>query len=284
MLEDLRRKKQLHILIQLALDEDLGRGDATEELFSPIQGHWQLKARQAGIFCGAEVASELFSQSQLPIETLFHKKNGESFVAGELLQEYRGPSSLLSVERILLNILQHLCAISSETGRWVNTLNNSNCQILDTRKTTPAWRYLEKYAVLCGGGHNHRMALDDAIMIKDNHHARQGNPKGDKLTQWITEIVQQANVPVIVEVESSEDCLATAKAFPTVILLDNMSVEELRDCVAGIKKMGSSVLLEASGGITLDRLEEIANTGVHRISVGALTQNPPRIDLGLDAL
>jgi nicotinate-nucleotide pyrophosphorylase (carboxylating) len=273
---------QLQSLITLALKEDLGRGDATEVFFDVLPGSWQLRARQSGVFCGDFVAEELFRQAAINVECKRLIKDGETFTAGDVLQEFRGDSSLLTVERILLNMIQHLTAVATETARWVNKIRHHRAQIYDTRKTTPAYRYLEKRAVLCGGGENHRMALDDAIMIKDNHHARKNYPKGKELTLWIEGIKKQSKIPVIVEVENREDCLAVAEAGPQVILLDNMTVSDMKACVSALKD--SSVALEASGGIRFENLEDVAESGVHRISVGALTQNPPRVDLGLDSV
>jgi nicotinate-nucleotide pyrophosphorylase (carboxylating) len=275
-------QSQLSQLIALALEEDLGPGDATEHFFESVAGSWQLKARQAGVFCGSFVAEELFKQAELKIEIITLVEDGQTFDPGDVLQKFNGDSSLLTVERILLNMTQHLTAISTETARWVQALNGYESKLYDTRKTTPAYRHLEKYAVLCGGANNHRMSLQDAIMIKDNHFARQGQPKGNELKQWISNLVQNSNLPVIVEVESKEDCLSVARANPSVILLDNMSIAEMAACVEELQD--EPVALEASGGITFEKLKEIAKSGVQRISVGALTQNPPRVDLGLDVL
>jgi nicotinate-nucleotide pyrophosphorylase (carboxylating) len=283
----LQEKKQLQGIIREALEEDRAFHDATEALFPRRERRrYVLRARQEGVFCGQAVAPELFRQAALPVKILFSHEEGRPFQEGQSLQVFETAGPLPSVERILLNILQHLTAIATETALWAAELKGFPCRLLDTRKTTPGWRYLEKHAVRCGGGGNHRFHLEDAVMIKDNHLDRAGRPKASALTAFIRDARSKAQVPVIVEVETLEECLAVAAAEVAVILLDNMSLELMAACVRGVREncSGGRPLLEASGGLRREDLKQVARTGVDRISVGALTQNPPRVDLGLDLL
>jgi nicotinate-nucleotide pyrophosphorylase (carboxylating) len=179
-----------------------------------------------------------------------------------------------------------LGAVATETARWVAQLEGTQCRLFDTRKTTPGWRYLEKYAVRCGGGHNNRLGLWDAVMVKDNHLVRAGRPRAGALTALMEKIIARSAVPVIVEVEDLDACRDVARSGVGVILLDNMSLAEIADCVNTVHELNLAKRpeIEVSGGVTFDKLKDLAATGVDRISTGALTQSPPRLDLGLDWL
>jgi nicotinate-nucleotide pyrophosphorylase (carboxylating) len=189
---------------------------------------------------------------------------------------------ILMAERIALNFLQHLSGIATLTRRFVDAVVGLPCQILDTRKTTPGWRLLDKYAVRCGGGHNHRMCLYDGILIKDNHLAALGGGKEAISKAGREAIKQRIHGTMEIEVENLH-CLDWAfLQIPDIILLDNMSPEQLREAVRRRNKIAPNVELEASGGITLDNVRAVAETGVDRISVGALTHSAPALDIALD--
>jgi nicotinate-nucleotide pyrophosphorylase (carboxylating) len=190
---------------------------------------------------------------------------------------------ILAAERTALNFLQHLSGIATLTSRFVEAIKGLPCRILDTRKTIPGWRLLEKYAVRCGGGYNHRLGLYDGILIKDNHLAALGG--GPEAIRQAVRAAREKNgpdVPVEVEVENLE-MLEVALAFqPDIILLDNMSLDKLGEAVRRRNEISRKVKLEASGGITLDNVRAVAETGVDRISVGALTHSAPALDIALD--
>jgi nicotinate-nucleotide pyrophosphorylase (carboxylating) len=195
--------------------------------------------------------------------------------------------AILTAERTALNFLQHLSGIATLTRRYVDAVAGLNCQILDTRKTLPGWRLLEKYAVHCGGGRNHRMGLFDGILIKDNHLAAL---RSADCGLRIADLIRQARgrapgLPVELEVDNLDLLDVALACRPDIILLDNMSVAQMREAVArrnAVIKQSERVLLEASGGVTLQTVRAIAETGVDRISVGALTHSAPALDIALD--
>lgn len=277
------RVRPLQQLVEMALAEDRAREDVTTDFFKGGPVLWRVIARQPGVFCGEGVALEVFRQMKYPFEVVTSCPDGRAFKAGEVLETYKGDSRMLSVERVILNFLQHLTAISTHSSRFAQAVQGLPCSVLDTRKTTPGWRYLEKHAVASGGCTPHRMDLASAIMVKDNHWDLAKNPHGDDLVSWIEEL-KSKNLPLIVEVTTLEDALTAASAQPDVILLDNFSLPALAHAVNEIRsRFGAKTpLLEASGGVTLDSVRSIALTGVNRISTGALTQNPPRVDLSLE--
>ncbi|MGE4158764.1 MAG: carboxylating nicotinate-nucleotide diphosphorylase [Planctomycetota bacterium] len=277
------RPRALQQLVEMALAEDRAREDATTDFFKGGPRQWRVIARQPGVFCGEGVAREVFLQMGYPFEVVTSVVDGGSFKAGDVLEAYKGDSRMLSVERVILNFLQHLTAVSTHAARFAEAVKGLPCTVLDTRKTTPGWRHLEKHAVAVGGCTPHRMDLASAIMVKDNHWDLAKNPHGDDLVSWIGEL-KGKKLPLIVEVTSLEDALTAASAQPDVILLDNFSLPELTQAVKEIRSRFSAktTLLEASGGVTLDSVRAIALTGVDRISTGSLTQNPPRVDLSLE--
>jgi nicotinate-nucleotide pyrophosphorylase (carboxylating) len=190
--------------------------------------------------------------------------------------------AILTGERTALNFLQHLSGVASLTRRFVDAVAGYPVQILDTRKTLPGWRLLEKYAVRCGGGHNHRMGLFDAVLIKDNHLAALGDFR-DAIPRAVAAARREAkSVPVTVEVDNLEQLNVTLGCRPDVILLDNMSPEMLHEAVRRRQAVNPAVLLEASGGVSLASVRAIAAAGVDRISVGELTHSAPALDIGLD--
>jgi nicotinate-nucleotide pyrophosphorylase (carboxylating) len=193
--------------------------------------------------------------------------------------------SILAGERTALNFLQRLCGVASQTARHVALVAGTSCKVLDTRKTTPGWRLLEKYAVRMGGGHNHRMGLCDGVLIKDNHLAALGATVGTVAEAVRLARQAQGNrVQLEIEVDTLEQLDAALAAGPDIVLLDNMGPDRLREAVRRRNAIAPGVQLEASGGVTLDNLRAIAETGVDRVSIGALTHSAVALDVGLDYL
>jgi len=280
-------------LVELALREDLGDcGDITSEALVPADrgGRAVLVARKPGVLAGLP-AVKLVLEHFAGVELLPLLDDGEPLTAGEQdrIAILDGPMrSILTAERTTLNFLQRLSGVATQTHRYVELVKDLPVKLLDTRKTTPGWRLLEKYAVRMGGGHNHRVGLYDGILIKDNHLAAISKP--DRLLQ-IEEAIDRAvaaqpELPIEVEVETLDQFRIALDRRPDIILLDNMSLEELRRAVqdrnAECDGEEKQVLLEASGGVTLETLRAIALTGVDRISVGALTHSAVALDIALD--
>ena len=269
-------------LIGLALEEDLGTGDVTTAYFTEERrlGQARIFAREAGILAGVETAMETFRRvdSSLILQALL--KDGAELMPGDAVLAIQGTmASLLTAERVALNFLQRLSGVATFTGKFVRVVHGTGALILDTRKTTPGWRSLEKAAVRAGGGSNHRLGLHDMVMVKDNHLAA---GTGNAELQAAIARVKRERPELRVELEA--DTLDQVREFITlegvdIVLLDNMSLEELRTAVS-LRPAG--LLLEASGGVTLESVREIAETGVDRISVGALTHSAPALDLALE--
>jgi nicotinate-nucleotide pyrophosphorylase (carboxylating) len=220
------------------------------------------------------------------LELDVNKKDGDRLAAGDRLAVISGPMrSLLAVERTALNFLQRLSGIATLTRRFVDAIAGLNCRLLDTRKTTPGWRLLEKYAVRMGGGVNHRMGLHDCVLIKDNHLAALG-PKVTAVAEAVRLARDQygTSLPLEIEVDTLEQLDVALAARPDMVLLDNMSLHHLREAVRRRDAVAPGVLLEASGGVALTTVRDIAATGVDRISVGALTHSAVALDIGLDYL
>jgi nicotinate-nucleotide pyrophosphorylase (carboxylating) len=271
-------------LIELALAEDVGPGDLTGEWFLPqgLRGEVVVVARESGVLAGVEICAEVFQRVDSQIESQFLARDGSGLQPGQAVLHLRGPvRSLLTAERTALNFLQHLSGIASLTAEYVRLLKGTRARLLDTRKTLPGWRLLEKAAVRAGGGHNHRLGLYDRVMLKDNHLAAFSDLAA--LQRRVVEFRQQhPGIKVEIEADTFEQA-GTFLAWPgvDVVLLDNMSLEELRACVA-LRR--APVELEASGGITRDNLRAVAETGVDWISVGAITHSARALDFGLDWL
>lgn len=271
-------------LIQLALEEDIGTGDVTSSYFVPEDrvASAFVAIRTEGVLSGVELAARVFKtvDSALVVDVLI--PDGSRVVAGALAIRIQGSArSILTAERTALNFVQRLSGIASMTARYVDEIQGTNAQILDTRKTTPGYRFLEKQAVVDGGGKNHRIGLYDRAMVKDNHLVAEG--RVEALQQAILALREERPE---VEIEVEADDLDQVKCFLAVdgvdyILLDNMSLGELK---AAVEMRGNHTLprLEASGGVTLESLRGIAETGVDFISVGALTHSAPSLDIGLD--
>ncbi len=276
-------------LIALALAEDLdAAGDVTSLATIPPQarGEAGLIARASGVLCGLpilELMAEHFDV-QVVEKPPVAPHDGQSVEQGRVVRLIAGQMrSILAYERIALNFLQRLSGIATHTSRFVAAVAGTRAAILDTRKTTPGWRVLEKYAVRCGGGRNHRSGLFDAILIKDNHLAFLAN-EPDPIGAAVARARRAAHQLVVeVEVASLEQLDRALACLPDIILLDNMSLADMSEAVRRRDQTGS-VLLEASGGVSLATVRAIAETGVDRISVGALTHSAPALDLALDVV
>jgi nicotinate-nucleotide pyrophosphorylase (carboxylating) len=272
------------ILIGLALAEDIGDGDVTSLYFIPEKRHARafVAVRRDGVVSGVEIAARVFSKVDPALEVEILIPDGSRVSGGALLIRVEGRArSILTAERVALNFLQRLSGVATLTAAYVESVKGTTARILDTRKTTPGYRLLEKRAVLHGGGHNHRIGLYDRAMVKDNHLVAEGGPEA---IQAAIHRLKAGKPGVEVELEADE--IAQVETFLKMegvdhILLDNMTLTELRDAVAA---RGDRVtpLLEASGGVSLQTVRQIALTGVDCISVGALTHSAPALDVGLD--
>ena len=260
-----------------ALAEDIGPGDATARALLPdeMPGRARIEARQELVVCGLEVAREVFARRGVQIDV--RGSDGARAAPGEVLAYVHGPAvEILAGERTALNFLQRLSGVATHTSRHVECVRGTRARVVDTRKTTPGWRALEKYAVRCGGGDNHRMGLYDGILIKDNHIAALGS---------VGEAVKRARerapfgLRVQVEVESVDAARDAIAAGAHALLVDNQPPAVIRQVV---ELAGGRVEVEASGGVTLANLAAIAACGVDRISIGALTHSAPAVDLALE--
>ena len=268
-------------LIDRALAEDIGFCDLTSELVIPAEARAELalNARQDVVVAGMHVAAQVFRRRVPECQIELRVKDGDRVRAGTAMGRVEGPArGLLTVERTALNFLQHLSGIATLTAQYVERIAGTRAVLIDTRKTTPGLRALEKHAACVGGARNHRLRLDDGVLIKDNHISVCGS---------ITAAVARARagVPVLTKVEVECDTLEQVKealqAGADMILLDNMSVEDMRRAVA---LSGGRTPLEASGGVRLETIRAIAETGVDFISVGRITQSALAVDIGLDAV
>jgi nicotinate-nucleotide pyrophosphorylase (carboxylating) len=269
-------------LLDLALAEDIGGGDLTSALTVPAgrQARGKLLAKAAGVISGLAVAGEAFRRVDPAIAFTPHIADGDTVAAMTPIATVEGPArSLLAAERVALNLLQRLSGVATVTARYVVAVSGTKARIVDTRKTTPGLRALEKAAVRHGGGYNHRFGLTDGVLIKDNHLAAIGG--ADRVARAVALARQEAPHTLRIEIEvTTLDELAQALAAGAdVVLLDNMGVAALREAVS---MTGDRALLEASGGVTLESVAAIAATGVDLISVGALTHSAPALDISLD--
>ena len=267
--------------VAAALAEDIGAGDATTEALidASARGRADLIAREPLTIAGMSLAIEAFRQLDPQPEITVHVEDGHFAKAGASIATVNASfRALLTAERTALNYLQRLSGVATQAARFVQAVDGTGVKILDTRKTTPGWRVLEKYAVQCGGADNHRRGLDDMIMIKDNHLALRGGA--------IEEAIAQArqnypNLRIEVEADTLEQVAQAAGSGVDFILLDNMSADQLREAV---ELVAGRALTEASGGITMDTIRTVAETGVDAISVGALTHSAPAVDIAMDIL
>jgi len=273
-------------LIDLALKEDIGSGDVTSSYFVPEDqvSEAYIYAKADGVVAGLEVALEVFRRVDPLMSVELVKADGEAISYGDHVIEISGPArSILTAERTALNFLQRLSGIATQTAEYASKVEGTKARVLDTRKTTPGWRSLEKAAVVSGGGMNHRMGLYDRAMVKDNHLVAQ-----NQLEAIQAGIIQLKSDHPGVEVELEADTLEQVAGFLTLdgvdyILLDNMSNDQMQRAVVMRDETGeSSPLLEASGGVNLSTMAGIAQTGVDFISVGALTHSAVALDLSLE--
>lgn len=272
-------------IIRLALDEDLSdRGDLTCQALIPPeqQATVSVVARQPGVLAGEPVGRMVMRQLDPTIAWTARKQDGDTLQSGDIVADVTGPvAQLLIGERTMLNFLTHLSGIATLTRKFVDDVAGTKAKILDTRKTLPGWRALEKYAVRCGGGVNHRMGLYDGILIKDNHLAAWTESKSIAAAIDASQ-KKWPGVPIEIEVDTLEQLTQALASSPAIVLLDNMSPAMMLQAVALRNQQSPAVLLEASGGITLANVAEIARTGVERISIGALTHSAPALDLAFD--
>jgi len=276
-------KEELRHFISCVLEEDIGSGDITTIATIPSTANLraEMSARETIVIAGINIAERIIHtvDSAISIEILV--QDGIQVTGGNTLMRLEGNArKILTAERSALNILQHLSGIATLTRQYVKEIEHTNCRLLDTRKTIPMMRKLAKYATRMGGAMNHRMCLDDGILIKDNHIASVGSVK-NAIEAAKNYGATASAIGITVECDTLEQAAEAATAGADRLLLDNMSLDMLRIAVADF---GDKVILEASGGVTFDTIKEIAETGVNFISVGRITQSAPAIDIGLDYL
>jgi nicotinate-nucleotide pyrophosphorylase (carboxylating) len=272
-------------LVELALEEDLGAaGDVTSQALIPASasGRAAIVARAAGVLAGLPAAIMVFAvvNPQTRVETVL--EDGALLEPGSRIAVITGPTrAIFAGERVALNFLQHLSGIAARARDFVRAVDGLPVQILDTRKTLPGWRLLEKYAVRQGGACNHRMGLFDAILVKDNHLAALP-PNAGLGSPAVQQTLRATRLPLEIEVDRLEQLDLALDCRPSVVLLDNMAPEQLREAVRRRNARAPDVLLEASGGITLANVRAVAETGIDRISIGAITHSAPALDIALD--
>jgi nicotinate-nucleotide pyrophosphorylase (carboxylating) len=290
-------KLQIEEIIGHALAEDLGKGDVTTEALIPgeRQGTGFIVVIKEGILAGIKVAKQVFHRVDPELKVEIFLEDGARVQPGSEVAKVSGSiASILKAERVALNFLQHLSGIASETNRYVEAIKGLPVRIMDTRKTTPGLRSLEKYAVRVGGGENHRMNLGNGILIKDNHlvalrsqglnikeiiaKARQNAPLSLRGAKRRSNL-QARQTQVEVEVGTVSEALEAVEAGADIVMLDNMNLEDMRKAV---KSIHGRALIEASGGITLDNVRAVAETGVDFISIGALTHSARALDISLE--
>jgi nicotinate-nucleotide pyrophosphorylase (carboxylating) len=265
--------------VATALDEDVGSGDLTAQLVpAAARGHARVITREAAVLCGSAWVDAVFASIDPAAQVRWHATDGDAVEPDQLLFEVTGPArALLTGERSALNFLQTLSATATAARRYVAALAGTGCTILDTRKTIPGLRLAQKYAVRCGGGRNHRIGLYDGILIKENHIAAAGSIRA------AVESARRINsgVPVEVEVESLAELDEAFEADADLALLDEFQLEDLRTAVARNRTRTRPLGLEASGGINLDTIRAVAETGVDFISVGSITKHVRAVDLSM---
>lgn len=276
-------EEQIDAIVDLALAEDLGQGDVTSEILIPpeLMGRATIAAKAAGILAGTEIAAKVFLRVDPPIEFTIISKDGTAVRSGDKIAAVGGKVlSILKAERTALNFLQRLSGVASLTAKYVAETHGLETYIADTRKTTPGLRILEKHAVSMGEGTNHRLHLGDGILIKDNHLAAL-RATGLSLKDIVARARKNApeGLKVEVEVTSLNEAREATEAGADIIMLDNMSPDEMRQVV---KSLQGKVKIEASGGINLANVRQAALTGVDFISIGALTHSPPALDISLE--
>ena len=267
-------------LLRAALREDLGRGgDLTTRFFTPKSARLKgrVVSRESGVICGLEIAAAAFKACEPRARVRLLARDGARVRPGQAVLLIEGGRGLLSAERVALNFLQRMSGVASLTRRYVERVRGTRAKILDTRKTLPGWRALDKYAVACGGGVNHRMGLYDAVMVKDNH------LRGGRLEAGVRRLRRaRKRVPLIIECDTPAQVGRALALRPDVILLDNMAPAALGREIRRVRAAAPRVAIEVSGGVRLDQVRALARLGPDRISVGRLTHSAPALDLGLD--
>lgn len=271
-------------IVRAALDEDCPRGDITSELLVPVTttATGSIVARESGVLSGSRVLCATAAAIDADLRIMINLKDGHRFDEGAPIARMSGSArSILRAERVALNLMQRLSGIATLTARFVSLIEGTSARILDTRKTTPGLRALERDAVQAGGGHNHRFSLSDAVLVKDNHLAIIAARGESSLTDALKTARSHCapNAPFEVEVDRMDQIEPVLAAGVDSIMLDNFSLDELR---AGVALVGGRAIVEASGNITLETVADVARTGVDTVSVGALTHGVHSLDLGLD--
>lgn len=267
--------------LEKALAEDVRYGDITTESTVPAycRAQARIEARQEGVVSGLKVAREVFRLVDSSVAFRPVVADGDSVESGSALAQISGPArAILTGERLALNLLMRLSGVATATKKLVDILDKPSVKLLDTRKTTPLWRELEKEAVRHGGGHNHRMGLFDMVLIKENHIRVAGSAQEAVIKARLR---APSHISIEVEVESLDECRSVLQANPDVILLDNMSPKEVEEAVKICRDHHKPILIEVSGGITEDTIHRYGQTGVDRISVGAVTHSASAFDLSL---
>jgi nicotinate-nucleotide pyrophosphorylase (carboxylating) len=280
---ELLAAEEIRQAVASALAEDIGSGDVTTLAAVPeaAQAKAVVRAREPLVVAGLALAEAAFRALDTEVRVTSATQDGKRVTGGKPLLEIAGTArALLSAERVALNFLQRLCGIATLTAQFVDAIKDTRAQILDTRKTTPGWRRLEKYAVTCGGGRNHRLGLFDMVLIKDNHLAALRNESPNAIAAAVQRArAQYPGLKVEVEADTLEQVEQAVAAGADMVLLDNMNLLQLR---LAVQKTKGHALAEASGGVTLAGVRAIAETGVDFISVGALTHSARAVDIGLD--
>ncbi|MGD9642167.1 MAG: carboxylating nicotinate-nucleotide diphosphorylase [Elusimicrobiales bacterium] len=278
--------KEFDAVIKAALKEDIGTGDVTTRFFVPLgtRFYGEMRAKDAGVFCGGEVAKRIFALAAPGSRVKLTKKDGARIKHGDVLMKVEGPASILTAERTALNFMQHMSGVATKAALFAAALKGSRTKIYDTRKTLPGLRLVEKYAVRCGGGRNHRLGLYDMAMIKDNHVAFAGNSASVLGARMAA--MRKARPGLKIELEV--DTLAQLKAFlplgADVVMLDNMSYADMRAAIALIRSYkGRRPEVEISGGVDLKMAARYARLGADRISVGSITSGARPLDISFEA-
>jgi nicotinate-nucleotide pyrophosphorylase (carboxylating) len=280
---ELLSEEEIQFAVASALFEDIGSGDVTTLAAVPqtAQAQALVRAREPLVVAGLALAEAAFRQLSTAVQVTRAAEDRQRLAEGGILLKIAGPAhALLGAERVALNFLQRLCGIATLTAQFVEAIKGTRAQILDTRKTTPGWRRLEKYAVTCGGGLNHRLGLYDMVLIKDNHLAALRNESPNAIAAAVQRA--RAKYPALkveVEADTLEQVEQAVSAGADIVLLDNMNLVQLRLAVQRCKERAQT---EASGGVTWAGVRAIAETGVDFISVGALTHSARAMDIGLD--
>jgi len=274
-------KEELRSFIRSMLDEDIGRGDITTLATIPADATLkaEMNARETMVIAGIDIAEKIIHTVDPAIKIEIMVQDGIEVTAGNVIMTLDGNArNILTAERSALNLLQHLSGIATLTKTYVKEIEHTQCRLLDTRKTIPTYRKLAKYASKMGGAMNHRMRLDDGILIKDNHIASVGSVKAAVIAAK-NYGSDASTIGITVECDTLDQALDAVNAGADRLLLDNMTNDMLSEAVTKYK---GKVKLEASGGVTLETIKSIAETGVDYISVGRITQSAPAVDIGLD--